>query len=132
MTAPICPECAQGKHGNCDGSSWNPAADDIDTCPCAARGHFTPDPRDEETAKVLHGMAEEAAKTDTMRCVYGEPMLFLPYGKAVIPGHIYSEAGVREARISRCCEYHFDKAFEEGWTDPLTGEPGGTPEEESE
>jgi hypothetical protein len=36
---PDCPECAQGKHGNCDGTSWNPKADDVDTCPCAERGH---------------------------------------------------------------------------------------------
>lgn len=39
MSTPDCPECVAGKHDNCDGTSWNPAADDIDACPCAKRGH---------------------------------------------------------------------------------------------
>jgi len=34
-----CPECAAGKHGNCDGSTWNNATDDFDVCPCWAAGH---------------------------------------------------------------------------------------------
>jgi hypothetical protein len=38
-STPDCPECTAGKHGNCDGTSWNPKADDVDTCPCAERGH---------------------------------------------------------------------------------------------
>jgi len=38
-STPDCPECTQGKCGNCDGTSWNPKADDVDTCPCAERGH---------------------------------------------------------------------------------------------
>lgn len=89
--------------------------------------HFTPDLRDEETARLLRAMAKQAAKTNTMRCIINdEPMVFLAYGKAVVPGHIYSETGIAEARISRCCEYHFDRMFQPGWTDPLTGEPGDT------
>lgn len=34
MSEPVCPECQQGKCGNCDGTAWNDAADDIDTCTC--------------------------------------------------------------------------------------------------
>jgi hypothetical protein len=29
------------------------------------------------------------------------------------PGHIYSEAGLREYKNSGACEYHFDQAFAE-------------------
>lgn len=43
-STPDCPECTQGKCGNCDGSSWNPKADDVDTCPCAERGHGPVEP----------------------------------------------------------------------------------------
>lgn len=35
----MCPECAQGKHGNCDGTAWNDAADDIDRCRCSSNLH---------------------------------------------------------------------------------------------
>lgn len=38
-STPDCPECVQGKHRNCNGTSWNPDADDFDQCPCAARLH---------------------------------------------------------------------------------------------
>lgn len=34
-----CPECQQNKHLNCDGTTWNPATDEPDGCPCAKRGH---------------------------------------------------------------------------------------------
>lgn len=30
----ICPECAQGKHRNCDGTAWNDRTDLPDTCEC--------------------------------------------------------------------------------------------------
>lgn len=33
----ICPECAQGKHRNCDGTAWNEQTDEIDTCQCDQR-----------------------------------------------------------------------------------------------
>lgn len=42
MSTPDCPECLAGKHPNCDGTSWNPKADDVDACPCAERGHEAP------------------------------------------------------------------------------------------
>lgn len=34
-----CPECLQGKHGNCDGTTWDIVADEPTACPCATRGH---------------------------------------------------------------------------------------------
>lgn len=36
---PPCPDCQQGKHLICDGTSWNPQRDEPDGCPCAAKGH---------------------------------------------------------------------------------------------
>ena len=34
-----CPECAVGKHGNCDGRTWDRDADGYTDCPCAGAGH---------------------------------------------------------------------------------------------
>lgn len=34
-----CPECAQNKHGNCDGTGWDIGNDMSNECPCARRGH---------------------------------------------------------------------------------------------
>lgn len=34
-----CPECAVGKHINCDGLSWDEDEDAPTVCPCAAAGH---------------------------------------------------------------------------------------------
>lgn len=36
---PVCPDCVQGKHGNCDGSTWNNTADQMGACPCAQKEH---------------------------------------------------------------------------------------------
>jgi hypothetical protein len=32
MLRPVCPECVQGKCGNCDGTAWNDELDDLDLC----------------------------------------------------------------------------------------------------
>ena len=37
-----CPECAQGKHGNCDGTTWDNELDEPAPCPCEAAGHGHP------------------------------------------------------------------------------------------
>lgn len=37
-----CPECLQGKHGNCDGTTWDVEADDSGVCPCWAADHVAP------------------------------------------------------------------------------------------
>lgn len=36
---PDCPDCVQGKHKNCLGTSWNRTLDKLDTCPCEGRDH---------------------------------------------------------------------------------------------
>lgn len=41
-----CPECQQGKHPNCDGTTWNNRTDAPDTCPCHAAGHRKEEPHD--------------------------------------------------------------------------------------
>lgn len=35
----ICPECTQGKHGNCDGGAWDLDTDQPTACDCAASDH---------------------------------------------------------------------------------------------
>lgn len=34
-----CPECAAGKHGNCDGTALDSLTDRLTECRCQARGH---------------------------------------------------------------------------------------------
>lgn len=34
-----CPECRAGKHGNCNGDTWNDDLDRPDVCPCFDAGH---------------------------------------------------------------------------------------------
>lgn len=36
---PKCPECGDGKHGNCDGWAWDFDRDDVAPCPCAKGEH---------------------------------------------------------------------------------------------
>lgn len=54
----------------------------------------------------------EQAESDegyTYTCTQGEKVFFYQYDHALIPGHIYSGDGIAEFRISKVCEYHFDK-----------------------
>jgi hypothetical protein len=37
---PPCPECKAGKHGNCNGQTWNPKADAPDICPFGGTEHY--------------------------------------------------------------------------------------------
>lgn len=37
MSAPVCPECAQGKHPNCVGSAWDDTLDAPVPCGCDCR-----------------------------------------------------------------------------------------------
>lgn len=34
-----CPDCAGGKHDNCDASAWCLTHDALEVCPCWARDH---------------------------------------------------------------------------------------------
>ena len=36
---PVCPDCIQGKHTNCTGTSWNNTKDEETYCPCAIKNH---------------------------------------------------------------------------------------------
>ncbi len=42
------------------------------------------------------------------KCFEGEPMFFAAADRAYLPGHVYSDAGMREVKISGYCEWHFD------------------------
>lgn len=33
----VCPECAQGKHRNCNGEAWDDVKDEVTTCDCDER-----------------------------------------------------------------------------------------------
>lgn len=64
--------------------------------------------------EVIHMRTKaEADALYDLRCINGEKVFYVPTDKAYMPGHIYSEEGMREYKISKCCEYHFDKWFEE-------------------
>jgi hypothetical protein len=60
------------------------------------------------------------------RCYMGgEQVFYNPVSKydeqkASGPGHIYSETGLREYRLSGACEYHFDELAQEA-EDPESG-----------
>lgn len=57
----------------------------------------------------------------TVKCLYCKrSVYFEELPEALLPGHIYSERGIDEFRISRCCEYCFDHMFMK----TNEGEPG--------
>lgn len=39
MSLHFCPECSQGKHGNCDGTAWDNEADAPTACTCPDPSH---------------------------------------------------------------------------------------------
>lgn len=84
---------------------------------------------EERAIVAARRFALAAAENNSKTCIFGEAMFFMAHSRALIPGHIYTELGMQEVKISGCCEYHFDKMYEPGWKDPVTGELGDTPEE---
>lgn len=71
---------------------------------------------DAEALRNCAVMAVEAqgradAGTYHAKCIAGEAVFYYPYPKALIPGHIYSQAGMDEFKISTACEFHFDEWF---------------------
>lgn len=50
-TPAVCPECAAGKHGNCDGTAWDLVADELTTCSCAHDPENTPDNQEQTMPK---------------------------------------------------------------------------------
>ena len=68
----------------------------------------------EEDAAVLpecQDMARRAEEDEgyTNRCLAGEKVFYYSYPKGLMPGHIYSKAGMDEYFISKSFEYHFDE-----------------------
>lgn len=74
-----------------------------------------PLPEDREQAKALaKQMAAVAQGKEDKACAFGpHAMFYAPYREALVPGHIYSEAGLKEAGISGVCEFCFDQEFGE-------------------
>lgn len=50
-TPAVCPECAAGKHGNCDGTAWDLVADELTTCSCTNTPENTPDNQEQTMPK---------------------------------------------------------------------------------
>jgi hypothetical protein len=64
--------------------------------------------REQVVAEVL-AMREDAIESgEYAACVEGEPVVYLPYTETVAEGHICSEAGVQEYKITHMCQWHFD------------------------
>jgi hypothetical protein len=81
-----------------------------------------PDIIEAEDIKECERLQDLVTKSEhyTLKCIEGgEYVFYYGYEKALIPGHIYSEDGLNEYHISRCCEYHFDEMFAED-EDPPT------------
>lgn len=76
----------------------------------------TADERRIEILKIVQ--AEAAIHTPEKKCYDGEVVFFVEWHKALIPGHIYSRAGLREYQISKHCEYHFDELTFDPEEDP--------------
>lgn len=62
---------------------------------------------------VTMALQAEEKEDYTHRCIAGEKVFYYDWPHGLIPGHIYSETGMDEFKISRSCEYHFDFWFKE-------------------
>ena len=61
----------------------------------------------EERCRLMSRQAEET-ESYTQTCIAGEKVFFVEHDHAIMPGHIYSNDGIKEYKISQACEYHFD------------------------
>lgn len=87
----------------------------------------------EERIAFVKQVAEEAKVNDTMTCKHGgEPVFHVPISPPLVPGHVDTDDGLREMRITGWCGYHWDMLLKPGWVDPLTGEHGHIPPEEGD
>jgi hypothetical protein len=95
--------------------------------------------KEAEALKVAKDKANQALAMDHGRCVASSfggndematphAFFWMPWTHALIPGHIYSEAGRSEARITGFCEYCFDKVS----SDSDEGEPSDVSDDQSE
>lgn len=87
-----------------------------------------------EFARLVSREAEVSLKTaehpERGRCLEGHAVFYLPGGEALIPGHVYSEAGLREFRISGYCEWCFDRFTREVDPDVLDHLPDDDDEDD--
>ncbi len=58
----VCPECAAGKHTNCDGTSWCQFTDQPTTCSCTHDPENTPTPQEHTMAKKTEPTSTPATK----------------------------------------------------------------------
>ena len=65
--------------------------------------------------------------THCMNCKF--PTFHYPHTAALMPGHCYTEAGVREVRISGFCEWCFDRITAEV-IDEIVEETQASPEDD--
>jgi hypothetical protein len=68
-----------------------------------------------EEARRVQAEAETAVEGSAAfaRCsVGGEVIFWLGAPRALLEGHVYSAAGRAEAKLSGCCEWHFDKIMQ--------------------
>jgi len=64
----------------------------------------------------------EADPLYKMTCIIGkEKVFFVEHTRSLIPGHIYSRAGMREVSITGMCEYHFDEMCQDDEDAPRIG-----------
>jgi hypothetical protein len=64
----------------------------------------------------------EADTSYNLTCIVGrEKIFFVEHTRSLMPGHIYSYAGVREFRNTHLCEYHFDEACQSDPDAPRIG-----------
>ena len=66
----------------------------------------------------IQQLAKDAQAAGWSKCIAGgEAVFYYPASCAAMPGHIYSEDGRTEWKISGLCEYHFDECtiFVEDW-----------------
>lgn len=61
-----------------------------------------------EMAPKAHAAMEAGHNGRCILC--GQGVFYIPHSEGVRKGHIYSEAGAREFRISSSCEFCFDQA----------------------
>lgn len=75
---------------------------------------------DARRAEIAHEVQKMAAGRSPTCVECHQTMVNLPYLYALIEGHVYSEAGVKEVEITRLCEWCFDIITAE----PEEGEDG--------
>jgi hypothetical protein len=68
----------------------------------------TSEPSDLELVRAAQAVA--SGERDALHCIQCQwVIVFWPYGRALCPGHVYSEAGRREVAITYLCEWCFDE-----------------------